>query len=242
MLKSTENRILVTVAARGGSKGVKNKNIRMLCGIPLIAHTIIQVKKWGRAEKIVCSTDSTEIASIAKQYGADVPFARPAKLATDESGKMEVLRHALKAVEKKDGTIYPIIVDLDVTAPVRKLSDIDGALQLFLKNRPDTVFSVVPSRKNPYFNMVEVNSEGFAALSKKLNSSIKCRQNAPKVFDMNASIYVYDRSYLIDDAHSTPISDRSLAFVMDELSAFDIDSELDFQFIEFLVSRGVVTL
>ncbi len=242
MVKSTKERILLTIAARGGSKGVKNKNIRILCGAPLIVHTIIQAKKWGKAAKTVCSTDSNEIASIARQYGADVPFMRPAELATDESGKLEVLRHALKAVEEKDGTLYSIVVDLDVTAPVRKISDIEGAVQLFLKKRPNTVFSVVPCRKNPYFNMVEMDSKGFAVLSKKLDFSVTRRQDAPRVFDMNASIYVYDRSYLIDESHSSPISDRSLAFVMDELSAFDIDSELDFQFIEFLVSKGVVTL
>lgn len=242
VVRSNNKRILLTVAARGGSKGVKNKNIRMLCGAPLIAHTIMQAKKWGRAARIICSTDSDEITSIAGQYGADVPFVRPAELATDESGKIEVLRHALEAVEKEDGTVYPIIIDLDVTAPVRKISDIEGALQLFLKERPKTVFSVVPSRKNPYFNMVELDTENRAVLVKALDSTLRRRQDAPRVYDMNASIYVYDRDYLLDRSTRSAISDRSFVFVMDGLSAFDIDSELDFQFIEFLVSKGVVTL
>jgi len=242
MINPDKERILLTVAARGGSKGVKNKNIRMLCGAPLIAYTIIQAKKWGRAERIICSTDSDEIASIARQYGADVPFIRPPELATDESGKIEVLRHAVKAVEREDGIVYPIIVDLDVTAPVRKVSDIDEALQLFQEKRPKTIFSVVPSRKNPYFNMVELDDENRAVLVKALDSTVRRRQDAPRVYDMNASIYVYNRDYLLDESTQSAISDRSFVFVMDELSAFDIDSELDFQFIEFLVSKGVVTL
>lgn len=242
MAKTEKEKILLTVAARGGSKGVKNKNFRPLCGIPLIAHTIMQAKQWGRAERIVCSTDSEEIASVARQYGADVPFMRPAELATDVSGKVEVLRHALKTVELDTKTHYTIIVDLDATAPVRKVSDIEGALQLFLEKRPKTVFSVVPARKNPYFNMVELDDENRAVLVKALDSTVKRRQDAPRVYDMNASIYVYDRDYLLDESTRSAISDRSFAFVMDELSAFDIDSEVDFQFIEFLVSKGAVAL
>jgi len=242
MINPDKEKILLTVAARGGSKGVKNKNIRMFCGAPLIAHTIVQAKKWGGAERIVCSTDSDEIASIARQYGADVPFMRPPEFATDESGKLEVLRHALQTVERIDGSVYSIIIDLDVTAPVRKMSDIEGALQLFLEKRPLTVFSVVPARKNPYFNMVELDAEKRAVLVKVLGSTVKRRQDAPQIYDMNASIYVYDRKYLLDESTRSAISDRSFVYVMDELSAFDIDSELDFQFIEFLVSKGVVRL
>jgi CMP-N-acetylneuraminic acid synthetase len=158
------------------------------------------------------------------------------------SGKVEVLRHALKTVELDSGTRYPIIVDLDATAPARNDSDIEGALQLFLDKRAKTVFSVVPARKNPYFNMVELDAEKRAALVKALDSTVIRRQDGPKVYDMNASIYVYDRDYLLDESTRSAISDRSFAFVMDELSAVDIDSELDFQFIEFLVSKGVVRL
>jgi CMP-N,N'-diacetyllegionaminic acid synthase len=242
MIKSTENSVLVTVAARGGSKGVKNKNIRLLCGVPLIAHTIQQAKRWAGAERIICSTDSDQIADVARKHGADVPFMRPPELATDTMGKLEVLRHAVKTVENESGKVYPIIVDLDATAPARKISDIEGALQLFLEKRPKTVFSVVRARRNPYFNMVETDGEGRAVLAKALSSNVKRRQDAPKVYDMNASIYVYDRDYLIDESTQSAISDRSFAYVMDEISGFDIDSELDFQFIEFLVSKGVITL
>ena len=237
-----KEKILLTIAARGGSKGVKNKNVRNLCGLPLIAHTILQAKRWGKADRIICSTDSKKIASVAKRYGAEVPFIRPTGLATDTAGKLDVLRHALKAVERSSGQKYPVIIDLDATAPIRKMSDIEGAYRLFMNKRPKSVFSVTPCRKNPYFNMVEIKSGGYAALVKKTSSPVKRRQDAPKVYDMNASIYIYDRRYLLNENTKSPVSDKSLVYLMDELSAFDIDNESDIKFIEFLVSRGAVKL
>ena len=236
------NNILLTIAARGGSKGVKNKNIRELCGMPLIAHTILQAQQWGKASKIICSTDSHEIAEIAKHYGALVPFVRPSELAQDTTGKIDVLRHAVKTIEQLDKRQYETIVDLDVTAPIRKISDIDNAVQLFLTKRPDSVVSVTPAHRNPYFNMLEVKKDGFVDLVKKLDFPVKRRQDAPVVYDMNASIYVYDRKFLLSEETKTAISHRSLVWVMEEWSAFDIDSEHDFQFIEFLLSKELVTL
>jgi CMP-N-acetylneuraminic acid synthetase len=238
-----KDNILLIIAARGGSKGVTNKNIRPLNGKPLIAHTVLQAKKWGKADRIICSTDSEAIAAAAKEYGAEVPFLRPAELASDTAGKLSVYRHALRAVEAKSGGVkYDIIVDLDVTAPIRKISDIEGAYQLFLDKRPKSVFSVTPCRRNPYFNMVETDQNGYATLAKKAGTGVVSRQQAPKVWDMNASIYVYDRDFILDEQVTSAISDRSLIWEMDSFSAFDIDHEIDFTFIEFLVTKGLVTL
>lgn len=234
-------RILVTICARGGSKGVKNKNIRDLCGLPLIAYTILQAKRWGKAARIVCSTDSEDIASIARKYGADVPFMRPPELATDTVGKLNVIKHALIEMERITGEKYNIVVDLDATAPIREISDIDGALDLFRKMQPKTVFSVTPCRKNPYFNVVEEGNDRYVHVVKSIGT-ILSRQDAPKVYDMNASIYVYDREYLMDSATRSAISDRSLVWEMGEMSSVDVDTEMDFQFIEFLVSKGLVKL
>jgi len=235
-------KILLTIAARGGSKGVKNKNIRPLCGKPLIAHTIDQAKRWGKADRIVCSTDSEAIAAIAREYGAEVPFMRPAELATDTAGKLAALRHALVGMEKLAGCRFDILVDLDATAPIRRISDIEGALQLFLDKKPKTVFSVVPSRKTPYFNMVEEGENGYVTLAKRLPGSVKRRQDAPAIFDMNASIYIYDRDFMLDECNISPISDRSLVWVMPEVSGHDIDTVDDFDFVEYLCSNGKVQL
>ncbi|MBD3272641.1 MAG: flagellar modification protein B [Elusimicrobia bacterium] len=235
-------KVLITIAARGGSKGIKDKNIRLLCGLPLIAHTVRQAVTWGKADRIICSTDSPAIAKEAQKYGAEVPFMRPSHLAGDECGKLDVLKHALTVFENKTGERFPIIIDLDVTAPIRSVADIDGAYELFKSKKPNTVFSVTRARRNPYFNMVEVNQEGYASVAKKTSYVYLRRQDAPVVYDMNASIYVYDRRYLFNENSHSAITEKSCVWRMDDLSAFDIDHEVDFQFIEFLVMKGLVKL
>ena len=237
-----KDNILLTIAARGGSKGVKNKNIRDLCGQPLIAYTIQQAQRWGRADKIICTTDSDQIADVARKFGVEVPFKRPAHLANDTVGKLNVLRHALTTIEEMTHQTFSILVDLDVSAPIRKISDIDNSLDLFLEKKAECVFSVVPCRKNPYFNMVEINGQGFVRLCKTTTHEVLSRQDAPQVYDMNASIYVYDRNYLLDEKNNDLGSGRIFAWVMDRFSAFDIDNETDFIFVEFLISKKLVSI
>ena len=124
--------ILITICARGGSKGVKDKNIRLLSGKPLITHTIDLAKNWDKASKIICSTDSDRIAEVARQSGAEIPFIRPVELATDSVGKIDVIRHALINCEKKYNLRYDIIVDLDCTNPMRTIEDLDNCLKILL--------------------------------------------------------------------------------------------------------------
>lgn len=238
-LKKMDN-LLITICARGGSKGVKGKNIRKLAGFPLIYYTIKQTKEWGKGNHIVVSTDSSEIAEIAKKYGAEVPFMRPKKFASDKSPKTDAIRHALLESEKIFKKRFDYVMDLDITAPVRKTEDLENVLKLFLKKKPKTLFSVVRARRNPYFNMVEEDNKGRVHLSKKGN--FVRRQDTPKVYDMNASIYIYRRDYLLDEKNTSPISDGSVVYVMDEISRTDIDHEVDFKYIEFLVKEGIVNL
>ncbi|HBW21929.1 MAG: hypothetical protein A2X28_01975 [Elusimicrobia bacterium GWA2_56_46] len=229
-------KILVTIAARGGSKGVKNKNIRELCGKPLIAYTIEQSLKWGKASKVLVSTDSREIAETAKRFGAETPFLRPPELSTDTAPKVPVIRHAWREAENLYGETYDFVVDLDATAPLRRIADIEAALKTAMEKKSSTLFSVVPAHKNPYFNMVELDRDGYARLCKKLSESVKRRQDAPKVYDLNASIYVYSRKFLLGDS-LTVFTEKSAVHVMDELSGVDIDSELDFKFVEFVIKE-----
>ena len=234
------NNLLITICARGGSKGVKGKNIRTLAGKPLIYYTIKQAKNWGKAKHIVVSTDSKEIAQTAKKYEAEVPFIRPQDLATDSAGKVAVVKHALITCEEIFREKYVAVMDLDVTSPVRRIEDLENAYKLFLEKRPRTLFSVVHSHRNPYFNMVEETLDKKVSLIKQGNFTR--RQDAPKVYDMNASIYIYDRRYLLDENDPSSISDNSIIYLMDEISRIDIDSELDFKFIEFLVKENIITL
>lgn len=234
--------LLITICARGGSKGVKGKNIRNLAGKPLIYYTIKQAIDWGKAKYIVVSTDSEEIAQIAKQFGAEVPFIRPDDLATDSAAKVPVIRHALISCEKIYQEKFDCVMDLDVTSPIRKVSDLEKAYHLFLEKRPKTLFSVVNARRNPYFNMVELDKYGKANYSKLPDKNFDRRQDAPQVYDMNASIYIYDRNFLLDEGNIRPVSDNSIIYEMDEISRTDIDSEIDLKFVEFLLKENVISL
>ena len=235
-------KILCTICARGGSKGLKGKNIRPLLGKPLIAYTIKQALRWGKANHVVVSTDSKMIANIAKKHGAEVPFTRPIELAGDNIGKLDVLRHALLESEKHYETRFNIILDLDVTAPVRSIKDINNIVNVFKEKKSDCVFSVVKARKNPYFNMIEEQHDGTVRICKESPDAILARQVAPAVYDMNASMYVYDRNFLLDANNKTPYAKTAYAYKMNEASAIDIDTEIDFKFIEFLVKEGVIKL
>jgi CMP-N,N'-diacetyllegionaminic acid synthase len=235
-------KILLTIGARGGSKGVKGKNIRHLLGKPLIVHTISQARRWGKATKVVVSTDSELIAKTAKRYGAEVPFMRPASMATDKSSKIPALIHALKISEKLYKIKFDVLVDLDVTSPVRTMQDLDNCLKMYIQHKPNTIFSVSPAHKNPYFNIIEYNARGVPVRCKRLPKNIQRRQDAPKVYDANASIYFYDRNYLLKAKNPSPLNRRCMIYVMREESGFDIDREIDFKFLEFLVKEKVVQL
>lgn len=235
------DKVLVTICARGGSKGVKGKNIRDLAGHPLIYYTIRQATNWGKATRIVVSTDSDQIAQIAVKCGAEVPFIRPSKLATDTAPKGYVIRHALVSSEIIYSEKYDVVMDLDVTSPIRKVDDLENAYKIFLKEKPKTLFSVVRARRNPYFNMVELNKDKRVTLVKQ-DRNITCRQEAPPVYDMNASIYIYDRDFLWSDTVGSPFTNNTVVYEMDDLSAIDIDTEADFKYIEYLVKEKIVKL
>lgn len=234
------NNLLVTICARGGSKGLKGKNLKELADRPLIYYTIKQASEWGKGKHIVVSTDSNQIAEVARQSGAEVPFLRPEQLATDTAGKVAAIKHALKSSEEIFSEKFDCVMDLDVTSPIRKIEDLENAYKLFLEKKPKTLFSVVAARRNPYFNMVEETPEGRITLSKPGNFSR--RQDAPKVYEMNASIYIYDREYLLGEYNESAISDNSIIYIMDDISRIDIDSEIDFKYIEFLIKEKIISL
>lgn len=220
---------IATICARGGSQGVPGKNIRPLCGKPLIVHTIEQAQACAGISAIYISTDDREIADVATQAGAIVPFLRPAELATSSAPKVPVIDHLVEHL-RQTGVSVGRVVDLDPTSPLRAVSDIEQAMALF-DTETDVVITGFESEKNPYFNMVEVQSDGNIGLVKKPASSIAGRQGAPKVFSMNASIYVWR-----PEALKRGIWDgRVKLFVMPRERSIDIDSEIDFFFVEKLM-------
>jgi len=231
----TEKKILCTICARGGSKGVKNKNIRLLNGKPLIAYTIEQAKDTKLFEHIVVSSDSDEILDVAKEYGAEVIFRRPEKLASDTSGKLDVIKHALLASEKYYGTIFNYHIDLDATSPLRDVSDIIIAYNQFLDNDNDILITGAPARRSPYFNLVEVDKLGQVALSKILENKVVRRQDSPECYDMNASIYIWKRETLL--SNDSLFTKKTGLYVMPENRSQDIDSELDFKIVELIMDE-----
>jgi len=225
--------ILCTICARGGSKGVKNKNTRELMGKPLIAYTIDEAKASKLFKYIVVSTDSDEIANIAKEYGAEVFFKRNAEMASDTAGKLDVIKDAFRRSEEYYNTTFDYLVDLDATAPLRNIEDIINSFKQFKENDNDNLITAMPSRRSPYFNLVEQDKNYNVYLSKKLETPILRRQDAPKTYDMNASIYIWKRDTILNE--NSIFLEKTGLYVMPEERSIDIDSELDFKFVEFLI-------
>ena len=219
---------------RSGSKGVKNKNLKNLNGKPLMGYTIEQAKKSKLFKHIVISTDSDEIAQMARAFGAESWFIRPDEMATDNAPKIPVLRHALIEAEMNYGFKFDTFIDLDATSPLRTVKDINKAYKQFVNQDSDILITACPSRKNPYFNMVE-EVDGRIKKIKELKSSPIRRQDAPKVYDMNASIYIWKRSHLLNGGDL--FTQKTSLYIMPEIRSIDIDSELDWAFVEYILSN-----
>ena len=225
---------LCTIGMRDGSKGVSNKNLRQLHGKPLMAYTIEQAQESGIFEHIVVSTDSEEIADMARSFGAETWFLRPAEMATDDAPKLPAIRHAFLESERHFDQEFDVLVDLDVTSPLRLVEDITKAFQLFIHEDADILITASPSRKNPYFNMVE-RVNGRIQKVKKLDSPLVRRQDAPPVYDMNASIYIWKREALLK--HDTLLVEKTSLYLMPEERSIDIDTEMDWEIVEFLMGK-----
>ncbi len=229
-------KILVSICARKGSKGLPSKNIHPLLGQPLITHTIEQALAWPKSTKVVVSTNCEKTAEIAKNSGAEVPFLRAEHLATDTIGKMPVLIDAFQRSEEYFKEKFDLLLDLDPTAPIRTPKDLDKGLETFQKSGCAVCFSVTKARKSPYFNMVERDDQGRVVLSKRPAKPFASRQAGHDVWDMNASIYLYSREFLLSNPGS--LWDARLEmFEMPPESAFDIDLERDLVIVEALMKH-----
>ncbi len=227
--------ILITICARGGSKGIPGKNIKLLNGKPLINYTIEIAKQFaGKVDaQIAISTDDLDIKKAAQDCGVITDYVRPIHLATDQAGKIDTVIDLLNFEEKNNNLRYDYILDLDVTSPLRTIEDLDESFNKINSSDALTLFSVNTAVRNPYFNMVEQNMNGYFDLVKKQNGGVMSRQTAPLVYELNASFYWYKR-YFFDLGHKSPITDKSLVYVMPHI-CFDLDNPIDFYFMEFLM-------
>ena len=230
-------RILFTICGRAGSKGIKNKNIRRFLDKPLPYYTISAIDLYLKKVclnieyDIVLNSDSPELIELIKRNPlrkVDV-IVRSPELGGDSVSKIKVINNCLEKIEQKKGYMYDIVVDLDITSPLRTVNDIDCIIQRHLDKNPDVTFSVTTSRRNPYFNQVKAVNHGFKRV---IESDYTTRQQAPEIFDMNASLYVYSPKYLktgkgILDGYCECIK-------MYDTGILDLDNENDFELMEVI--------
>ena len=226
--------VLGLTPARGGSKGIPDKNLKEVNGKPLIAYAIECGLLSPSIDHHVVSTDSKQIAEVAKQYGAEVPFIRSAKLATDEAPMLPVIQHAILESEKYYKKEVRALVLLDPTAPMRTIEDVEEALKIFRENDCDAVISGNEAHRNPCFNMVKLEN-GYCRLLMSSGASVGRRQDAPEVFDLNTVVWVYSRGAIMEEEARIP--KRTLLYEVPKERSLDIDSEKNVKYLEYIMSQ-----
>lgn len=226
--------ILYVITARGGSKGIPGKNIKLFHGKPLLYYSIDAARQCTTDENICLSSDCVEIIDTAAAYGLPVPFVRPSELATDTAGSYEVLLHAYKHY-KEAGKEYEVLVLLQPTSPLRTGKQIEEAIKLYSREI-DMVVSVFKADANPYYNLFEESESGFLNHSKKGNFTR--RQDAPDTWQLNGAIYVININSLLQK----PLHEfeKLVKYEMDKISSVDIDTPFDWQWAEFLFSKQMI--
>lgn len=224
---------LVVIPARGGSKGIPHKNIKPLGGKPLIYYTIDVARAIAADADICVSTDDTEIIQCVQDYGLQVPFVRPAELATDTAGTYEVLLHAVDFYERQ-GYYYDTVLLLQNTSPFRTAEQVQEAIRLYTPEI-DMVVSVKECPANPYYCVFEESKDGFLHICKG-DGNITRRQDAPKVYEYNGAIYYMNTAVL----KTTPLSkmQRRVKYVMDDRSSLDLDTMWDWQMAEMIIEQN----
>ncbi len=226
-------RRVCTVLARAGSVGVPGKNTRLLGGLPLVAHSIRHARATGLFETLVVSTDDPDVRRIARDENVDLVVDRPMALASATAGKVPAIVHAVEAAERGLGRMFDVVVDLDVTSPLRVPEDVVAAVELLESNpQAANVITAAPARRSPYFNLIEQDEDGGVRLVRRLDPPILRRQDAPACFDMNASVYVWKREAL--SSGLPVVNDRTRLLVMPEERSHDVDSELDWSIVVHL--------
>lgn len=228
--------ILGAIFARGGSKGVPRKNIRPLAGKPLIAYAIECAKAVPRIDRVIISTDDQEIADVAKQYGADIPFMRPSELAQDKSPELLAWKHAIETMEAQLGHAVDIMVSVPTTAPLRAREDVEACLKLLLESDADIVIAVTEAHRSPYFNMVTIGEDKTAKLViPPVGGVLTRRQDAPVVYDITTVAYAVRGTYI--KSTSAVMAGRVKAVIVPKERALDIDTIFDFEMAEFLMQK-----
>jgi CMP-N,N'-diacetyllegionaminic acid synthase len=225
--------ILGVVTARRGSKGIPRKNLALLANKPLLAWTVEVALESASFDRVVISTDDPEIAEVGKKLGAEVPFLRPAELATDISPSMDVILHAIRWFDDNEDYRPDYVLLLQPTSPLRTVTDIRESIKLALAKRADSVVSVCESHQHPLW-MKGVNDEGRLIDLYPQSAAPTRRQDLSPVFALNGAIYLALRSFLLSER--TFISDRTYAYVMPENRSLDVDTPWDLHVADLILN------
>ncbi len=222
--------VLAVIPARGGSKGVPRKNIRIVAGLPLIAWSILEASKSGYIDRLILSSDDEEIISVARQYNCEVPFRRPSELAGDTISGIEPIIHAINAIE----TRYDYVVLLQPTSPLRLSEDIDGCLAKCVNAGAPACISVTESDKSPQWMFYLNDSDQLLPVIKRKNM-ILLRQNLSQAYALNGAVYTAKIGWFLECR--TFVSRGAVAYKMPKERSIDIDTELDMEICEHLLSK-----
>jgi len=221
--------VLAIIPARGGSKGIPRKNVKLLAGKPLIAWTIEEAKKSKYIDRLILSSEDEEIIKVAKEWGCEVPFIRPVELAQDDTPGIEPVLHALNTLKEK----HDYVVLLQPTSPLRSVDDIDGCIETCLTSHAPSCVSVTEVDQHPYL-MYKIDKTGSLKLFKNQKNEIQRRQDLPLVYILNGAVYVAESSWL--QQNRSFLKTLTKAHVMPRERSLDIDNEIDFRFVEFLAA------
>jgi CMP-N,N'-diacetyllegionaminic acid synthase len=233
--------VLAVIPARGGSKGLPGKNVRPLAGLPLIAHSIRLSKLCPQINRCVVSTDSEEIAAVAHEFGAEVPFMRPVELARDDTPMWPVLRHAVGEMEARAGMCYGSVLLLSPTSPGRMPEDVAFAIQLLEEdNRAVGVVAASKPSFNPRWVCIDVASDGYMHQSFPDGKLYTRRQDVPEAFRINGALYLWRRDHVANSESPNYFTAPHRMKEIPEERAIDIDTVKDFQLAEMLLREGVI--
>ena len=216
-------RVVAIIPARSGSKGIPHKNIQEIAGKPLLAYTIEAALKSKYVNRVIVSTDSFEIAKIAKSYGAEVPFLRPSELAMDDTPMVAVIQHAVRYLETVEQYFVNIVVILQPTSPLRKTKYIDEAIEKLIKSNADSVIAVCEVKHHPFWLFILDGDKARPFIEEGL--SITRRQELPKVYSVNGAVYVVRKDVLFKE--NSIIGKNTRAIVMPREESVDIDDYFD---------------
>lgn len=228
-----DKKVIAIIPARGGSKGVRRKNIKSLAGKPLIAWTIEEAKKSKYIDRLILSSEDQEIINVAKEYGCEVPFVRPKALAQDETPGIDPVLHALRELKG-----YDYIVLLQPTSPLRLAKDIDICIEKIIVNPAPACVSVTETVTSPYW-MYSVDSKGLMQPLIEQDTLTVRRQDLPVAYALNGAVYVAETSWLSDS--KSFLTAETSAYVMPRNRSYDIDTEEDFMWCEWVIGKKVNT-